>query len=153
MWMHCPPPPGVSSPLSTAGPLHIAMELQWLPCANLLREGKCEQMTCLSAVIWNRGPIAQLVKHLTYKVRGHEFQSHSGRLFSHTFTFHYNENVSKEAFESSLHLVGYDIKKLVFEHIQKLKLKWSCLKLINALYDLMKRFELEVLLLKLISRF
>ena len=41
----CDGPPGVSSPLSTAGPMHIAMELRWLPCANWLREGRCEQMT------------------------------------------------------------------------------------------------------------
>ena len=33
------------SSLSTAGPMHIAMELRWLPCANWLREGRCEQMT------------------------------------------------------------------------------------------------------------
>ena len=52
-----------SSPLSTEGPMHIAMELRWLPCANWLREGRCEQMTYPWATIWKRGPIAQLVEH------------------------------------------------------------------------------------------
>ena len=31
--------------IKKAGPMHIAMELQWLPCTNWLREGRCEQMT------------------------------------------------------------------------------------------------------------
>ena len=34
-----------------------------------------------------RGPIAGLVEHLTYKVRGREFESRSDELLPRTFTF------------------------------------------------------------------
>ena len=58
------------------------------PLCNFVKIG-CEQMTYPWVTIWKRGPIAHLVEHLTYKIRGREFESLLGRLFSCTVTFRF----------------------------------------------------------------
>ena len=83
----CDAPPGVSSPLSTAGPMHIAMVLRWLPCANWLRGAVRANDLPLSNDL-EAWPDSSVGRTPTYKVRGREFESRSGRLFSRTFTFH-----------------------------------------------------------------
>ena len=81
--------PGVGSPLSTAGPMHICYGAAMAPLYRLAKRGTVRVNGLRSSYDLKAWPDSSDRRVLDeQKVRGREFESRSGRLYSHTFTFH-----------------------------------------------------------------